>query len=153
MNTKFFQFEADFVSSLRCIPMVVRYKLDTCGIKLKLSHWNHFNLAEKEALVDLPCTTANEIKTYREFLQELVIKQTGSPTSELPIEEHPAWMDATTIPSEVLEKAQQEGVNITIEQWEKLSPVQRFALIKLSRPSHENHNFLPAMTEFKLMEN
>lgn len=151
MDTKFFKFEADFVTSLRCIPMVVRYKLDTCGIKLKLSHWNHFNLAEREALVDLPCTTQNEIKTYREFLQELVIKQTGSPASELPIEENPAWMDGKIIPSEVLEKAKQEGINITIEQWENLSPVQRFALIKLSRPSHENNNFFPAIKEFELM--
>lgn len=150
-NTKFFQFEADFVSSLRCIPMVVRYKLDTCGIKLKLSHWNHFNLAEREALVDLPCVTAGEIKTYREFLQELVIKQTGAPASELTIEENPAWMDGKNIPSDVLEKAKEEGVNITIEKWEILSPVQRFALIKLSRPSHENHNFLPAMKEFQLI--
>ncbi len=38
MNTvnSLFQFEADFVASLRCIPIQVRYKLDTCGIKLKL---------------------------------------------------------------------------------------------------------------------
>ncbi|MFB2892258.1 nitrate reductase associated protein [Aerosakkonemataceae cyanobacterium BLCC-F50] len=150
-TTKFFQFEADFVNTLRCIPMVVRYKLDTCGIKLKLSHWNHFNLAEREALVDLPCATANEIKTYREFLQELVVKQTGAPASELPIEENPAWMDNKNIPSEVLEKAKEVGVDMAIEQWESLSPVQRFALIKLSRPSHENHNFLPAMKEFKLI--
>lgn len=151
INTKFFQFEADFVNNLRCIPMVVRYKLDTCGIKLKLSHWNHFNLAEREALVDLPCVTANEIKTYREFLQDLVIKQTGAPASELPIEQNPAWMDGKTIPSDVLEKAKEVGVNIAIEQWENLSPVQRFTLIKLSRPSHENHNFLPAMKEFNLI--
>jgi len=33
----FFQFEADFVDSLRCIPMQVRFKLATCGIKLKLT--------------------------------------------------------------------------------------------------------------------
>lgn len=151
INTNFFQFEADFVNSLRCIPMVVRYKLDTCGIKLKLSHWNHFNLAEREALVDLPCVTTNEIKTYCEFLQQLVIKQTGTPASELPIEQNPAWMDDKTIPSDVLEKAQEEGINITIEQWASLSPVQRFALIKLSRPSHENFNFLPAMKEFNLI--
>ncbi|MGA9381892.1 MAG: nitrate reductase associated protein, partial [Phormidium sp.] len=102
-------------------------------------------------LVDLPCTTPNEIKTYREFLQELVTKQTGSPASDLPIEQNPAWMDGITIPSEVLEKAQQEGVNITIEQWANLSHIQRFALIKLSRPSHENNNFSPAMKEFKLI--
>jgi len=35
----FFEFEADFVDSLRCIPMHVRLKLDTC-IKLKLAQWN-----------------------------------------------------------------------------------------------------------------
>jgi hypothetical protein len=34
-----FQFEADFVAALRCIPMYVRFKLDTVGLKLKLSHW------------------------------------------------------------------------------------------------------------------
>ncbi|MFB2937416.1 nitrate reductase associated protein [Aerosakkonemataceae cyanobacterium BLCC-F154] len=150
MDTKFFQFESDFVNSLRCIPMVVRYKLDTCGVKLKLSHWNYFNLAEREALVDLPCSTPNEIKTYREFLQELVTKQTGSPASELPTEEHPAWMDDKIIPADVLGKAQEERVNITVEQWANLSPLQRFALIKLSRPSHENNNFLPAIREFEL---
>ncbi|MBD0342498.1 MAG: nitrate reductase associated protein, partial [Microcoleus sp. Co-bin12] len=36
----FFEFEADFVEALRCIPMKVRLKLDTCGIKLKLQDWN-----------------------------------------------------------------------------------------------------------------
>jgi hypothetical protein len=151
MNTKFFAFESDFVNNLRCIPMQVRYKLDTCGVKLKLNHWNHFNLAERAALVDLPCTTEDQVKTYRGFLQELVIKQTGAPASELPIEQNPAWTDATTIPFDVIEKAKEVGVNITIEQWAKLTPVQRFALIKLSRPSHENHNFLPAIKEFNLI--
>jgi hypothetical protein len=37
-----FAFETDFATSLRCIPllrcmpMVVRYRLDRCGVKLKL---------------------------------------------------------------------------------------------------------------------
>jgi hypothetical protein len=44
----FFEFEADFVEALRCIPMQVRLKLDTCGIKLKLQDWNHFNQAERQ---------------------------------------------------------------------------------------------------------
>lgn len=33
----YFQFEADFIQTLRCIPLSVRYKLDTCGVKLKLN--------------------------------------------------------------------------------------------------------------------
>ncbi len=149
--TKFFQFEADFVESLRCIPMQVRLKLDTCGIKLKLSHWNHFNLAEREALVEMPCTTESEIQTYREYLQQLVLKQTGALPSELPLDPHRAWMDETTIPESVQEKAQEFNLTLTPQQWAALTPDQRFALIKLSRSSHENLNFLPAMKEFNLI--
>lgn len=149
--THFFQFEADFVESLRCIPMQVRMKLDTCGVKLKLTHWHQFTLQEREALVEMPCTTADEIESYRQYLQNLVTEHTDSPASELPIESHPAWMDATTIPASVQEKAQELAVSITVQQWAKLSPAQRFALIKLSRSSHENRNFLPALKEFQLI--
>ena len=147
----FFKFEADFVDSLRCIPMQVRMKLDTCGIKLKLTHWNQFNQQERQSLVEMPCTTTEEITTYRQYLQQLVIEHTGTPASELPVDTHPDWMDATTIPPSIQEKAQEFGVSLTSGQWAALTPAQRFALIKLSRPSHENKNFLPALQEFQLI--
>ena len=146
----FFKFEADFVDSLRCIPMHVRLKLDNCGIKLKLAQWNHFSTAEREALVEKPCTTESEIKAYREFLQQLVQQHRGT-SDEIPVESNPAWMDATTIPTSLQEKVQEIGASVTPQQWMALTPVQRFALIKLSRSSHENENFLPAMHEFHLL--
>jgi hypothetical protein len=147
----FFKFEADFVDSLRCIPMQVRMKLDTCGIKLKLTHWHQFTQAEREALVEMPCVTTEEIQTYAQYLQQLVIKHTGITASELPVDVNPAWMEATTIPSSIQEKAQEFGASITSQQWAGLTPEQRFALIKLSRPSHENKNFFPALKEFQLV--
>jgi hypothetical protein len=147
----FFEFEADFVDSLRCIPMQVRMKLDTCGIKLKLTHWHQFTQQERQSLVEMPCTTAEEIETYRQYLQQLVIEHTGTPASELPVEPYPAWIDATTIPPSIQEKAQEFGVSLTSQQWAALTPAQRFALIKLSRPSHENKNFLPALKEFQVV--
>ena len=149
--TNFFQFEADFVDSLRCIPMQVRMKLDTCGTKLKLTHWHQFTQEERQELVEKPCTTVEEIQTYREYIQNLVINHTGTPASELPVEDNPAWMDATTIPPTVQEKVQELGVSLTSQHWASLTPAQRFALIKLSRPSHENKNFLPALKEFQLV--
>lgn len=149
--THFFKFEADFVDSLRCIPMQVRMKLDTCGVKLKLQHWHQFTVQERQALVEMPCTTVEEIQTYRQYLQQSVIEHTGTPASDLPIDEHPAWMDATTIPPSVQEKARELEVSITSQQWATLTPAQRFALIKLSRSSHENRNFLPAIEEFQLI--
>lgn len=149
--SNFFKFEEDFVDSLRCIPMQVRMKLDTCGIKLKLTHWHQFTQAEREALVERPCFTTEEIQTYGQYLQQLVIEHTGTTASELPVDVNPAWMDARTIPSSIQEKAQEFGGSITSQQWAELTPEQRFALIKLSRPSHENKNFFPALKEFQLV--
>lgn len=150
-NEQFFQFEADFVESLRCIPMQVRMKLDTCGVKLKLSHWHQFSAQERQTLVTMPCTTIEEADAYRQFLQRLVTEKTGAPAGELPLDLHPSWLDKETIPIQLQEQARQFGVTLTSEQWAALTPLQRFALIKLSRPSHENKNFLPALKEFKLV--
>lgn len=148
----FFQFEADFVESLRCIPMQVRYKLDACGVKLKLQHWHQFTQGERQSLVDLPCGTEEEAASYREHLQQMVLEHTGQAASDLPVEALPAWMDETVIPLSVQEKATETGVELTLEQWRSLSPLQRFVLIKLSRSGHENSNFLPAMQEFQLVK-
>jgi len=147
----FFEFEADFVDSLRCIPMQVRHKLDTCGVKLKLSDWHALTQAERQALVELPCTTQIEIESYKKYLQELILERTGTSASQLPIDPYPAWMDSSAVPANLQEKAQEIGIQLTLEKWTALTPLQRFALIKLSRPSHENKNFPRAMAEFHLL--
>jgi len=146
-----FQFEADFADSLRCIPMQVRYKLDICGIKLKLPQWNRFSAEDRHKLLKLPCQTSDEIQYYRSFLQQLIQAKTGETATELPLEAHPDWQNDSIIPYSVDEKAKEAGVCLTVEQWATLSPIQRFALIKLSRSSHENRNFLPALREFQVI--
>jgi hypothetical protein len=146
----FFQFEADFVNDLRCIPMQVRYKLDTCGVKLKLHHWHQFSEAQREELVNQPCETPEQITAYRDQLQNRVMQHTGSPAKELEIDPHPPWLNAQLIPETVQKKASEFNFKLNIQQWQTLTPLQRFALIKLSRPSHENKNFYPAIQEFGL---
>lgn len=145
--TTFFQFEADFVESLRCIPMQVRYKLDTCGVKLKLNHWHQLDAIERQSLVDLPCQTAAEIAAYRETLHGLVRDRSGETPKDLPVDSHPPWL-GETVPETVQEKARSLDVEISDRQWAALTPLQRFTLVKLSRPSHENRNFCPALQEF-----
>lgn len=146
----FFEFETDFVDNLRCIPMQVRFKLDTCGIKLKLSDWTCFSPSERQAIVDKPCHTPSEIQAYRNLLQQLVEKYAGT-TKELEVAANPAWLDIDNIPADLRIKAEEIGAKISLQQWVELTPLQRFALIKLSRPSHENKNFLPALKEFHLI--
>ncbi len=147
----YFQFEADFIDSLRCIPMQVRFKLDTCGIKLKLAQWNQFSQADRQALVDRACSSGSEVQDYQIFLKQLVQDRTGMAATELAVDPNPAWLDGTLVPTPVQERAQLLGCTISLEQWASLRPLQRFALIKLSRSSHESNNFLPALKEFHLV--
>jgi hypothetical protein len=149
----FFEFEADFVENLRCIPMQVRYKLDTCGVKLKLPHWNRFSQTERQQLVEVPCTKLTEVQTYRDMVHQLVAKHEGDSPKDLPIDPHPEWDSPDVIPATVWTQTSNYEITLTIEQWASLSSLQRFALIKLSRSNHENRNFLPALQEFQLVEN
>lgn len=150
MMLQFFEFEADFVTALRCIPMQVRYKLDTCGIKLKLQHWLSFSTIQRQKLIDLPCTTSEEIEKYREHLRSQVFQNFNIYPNDLPIEQDPAWLQINVIPLSVLQHAQELNMAIAPAQWQNLTPLQRFALIKLSTSDHENNNFLPALQEFGL---
>jgi hypothetical protein len=147
----FFQFEEDFATSLRCIPMQVRYKLDRCGIKLKLPQWNRFSPEQRYTLIELPCETVDEVQSYRESLKQLIQETTGEVAIDLPIDAKYAWEDESEIPLSVDAKAKELDVPLTLEQWVRLTPLQRFALIKLSRSNHENHNFLPALKEFQVV--
>ncbi|BFM39518.1 hypothetical protein OLK001_14440 [Synechocystis sp. LKSZ1] len=147
----FFDFEAEFVDSLRCIPMVVRYKLDTCGVKLKLQHWHGFSQDQRQQLVTAPCGTALEVEQYRQQLQAWVAAQTGTPANTLSIDPAPPWLETEQIPATVLQHMQERQLPLlSTTAWADLSPLQRFALIKLSQPGHENRNFLPALQEFGL---
>ena len=151
MESGGFQFEQEFIDSLRCIPMAVRLKLDTCGVKLKLNHWHQFTQAERQELVAMPCDTAASVPTYRQHLQTLVTRYTGQPAKEIDIPAEPVWLQAE-VPEQVQLQAANHNLQVTPDSWQALTPSQRFALIKLSRPSHENRNFMPAMKEFGLAD-
>ncbi|MBE9032033.1 nitrate reductase associated protein [filamentous cyanobacterium LEGE 11480] len=149
--SQLFQFEQDFVASLRCIPMQVRLKLDTCGVKLKLEQWNHFTLDDRQQLLDRPCSTIAEAQSYRNFLHDLIRQRTGQTAKDLAVDPHPAWLNSEVIPDSVQTKSASVDIELSLEQWQKLQPLERFALIKLSRSNHENSNFTPALKEFGLI--
>lgn len=152
MNTfteaTYFRFEEDFVEDgIRCIPMVVRFKLDRCGIKLKLAEWSRMNELEHQHLAEQPCESDEEILVYRSWLQRTVYKKTGARATNLPEDTSPAWT-ANIVPTIVTDKLRELRLTLTDIQWANLTQLQRFALVKLSRPGHENRNFPVALNEF-----
>ena len=146
-----FLFEEDFMEdNIRCIPMIVRFKLDACGIKLKLSEWSKFSAAERSFLTGYHLDTQEHIAAYRRYLQDLVFTCTKQEATDLPVEAFPEWAMVNQIPSCVAQRMMEYNRTLMLSQWAQLSDLQRFALIKLSRSGHEHKNFQKAIKEFGL---
>jgi hypothetical protein len=136
-----FEFEQDFAQKLNCIPLSVRFKLDCSGIKLKLKDWLNLSLEQRQWLINCPLAEG-----FAEQLQAWVNCQ------PIPIPPVFDWQDKERIPE--LVQAQMTNLDqspLSLAQWQVLGDIQRFVLIKLSSPHHENRNFLPALREFGLM--
>jgi hypothetical protein len=148
VDTFFFDFESDFVSTLKCVPMIVRYKLDSCGVKLKLHEWAKFSLADKESLATLPCFDTEEIQQYRNYVLLLVKSYFFYEASLLGFVDD-NWNNISNVPEEIQQKAAEwECRSLSLNSWIKLDTLQRFALVKLSRSGHEGKNFPVALREF-----
>ena len=148
----YFNFEEDFVEeNIRCIPMIVRFKMDTAGIKLKLSEWSKFNVEERIELALKNCNSEEEAKQYNDYLAGLIKKYTSKEATALTVNQNPEWADVAKVPELLQEKIKKFDYNIREDQWKGLTNLQRFALIKLSREGHESKNLPKALKEFALV--
>ena len=149
---QYFRFEQDFVEDgIRCIPMIARFKLDAAGIKLKLKEWNQLTEEERVNIAEYPCASTEEIQEYAQYIRTLVLYRSGSQVQEMEVDQYPCWNKVSEIPPVLQNKLDELGLSLGIQQWQELNELQRFALLKLCRPGHENRNFPIAMHEFGLI--
>jgi hypothetical protein len=148
---EYFHFEEDFVEkNIRCIPMIVRFKLDLAGIKLKLDEWNRFIVEERIELATRSCNNKEEAKSYRQYLAALIQKRCRKEATDLTINQNPGWAESDKVPELLLARLSEDDLCISLDQWNELTNLQRFALLKLCRPGHESKNFKKALKEFGL---
>jgi len=152
-DIEYFDFEEDFIEeNVRCIPMIVRFKMDAAGIKLKLAEWSKFKRDERIQLALMPASMDEEAKWYNDYLAQLIEKYTGNKATTLTIDTNPDWANLQSIPEMLSEKAKEFDLEITKEKWQSLTNLQRFTLLKLCRPGHENKNSPKAIKEFGLVK-
>jgi hypothetical protein len=148
-----FDFETDFAGTLVCIPMSVRLKLDVCGVKVSLKQWNRFPPDDRQRLLRTRCETPEETKAYKELLLTLIGEHANSAPEYVAVDPAPEWSDTSRVPPRIVAYAAAMGRKPPLaDQWRTLSPLKRFTLYKLTRPNHENDNFIPAMQEFGLID-
>ena len=151
MPDTIFDFEKDFAGSLRCIPMAVRLKLDLLGIKLSLRQWARLDRDQRGMLLKAQCNGPADQDAIAAMIEDWVTAAGGS-IDRIDPTNGAAWSISDVVPGVVILQAKEKGVSTpTPSQWCALTDQQRFALIKLTRPGHENQNFLAAMREFGLI--
>ena len=141
-----FGFEHDFIGNWRCIPLCVRRKLDLIGLKLKLNHWLAMSQAQRQQLVswgDQP----SQLTAMAEHCRALTSTMADGEAKPLPPACNEAWQTTTQVAEHVQEAAMQRQIAISLEQWQQLNELERFALCKLARPGHDHHNLEAAFSE------
>jgi hypothetical protein len=147
----FFGFESDQERSLAYIPMLVRMKLDTAGVKLTLTQWNRLPEHQRRQLFEQPCNNRLEAEVYREQLHDVVLECCGETVRLLDVPSDLPWNNVAAVPDQLTKRARLMGLEPpSLQQWRALAPAQRFALIKLTRAGHESEHYLLAMREFDL---
>jgi hypothetical protein len=150
-----FEFEKEFIiQSIQCIPMIVRYKLDTVGIKLSLAQWSRFTRYDRYQLSVLPCYRKNEVEHYESFLIGLLNLHGFLSIARLPANGIPGRPPELPDGIWILlnQRVHQHGQEISESQWNGLTDLERFALSKLIREGHESKNLIPALSEFGIFK-
>jgi hypothetical protein len=133
------------------IPLAVRFKLDKCGIKLSLGPWQKLGEGKRWVLLQLRCESEVEIANFRRALLALTRAVSGDEPRLLVLDKVLPW-DAQDLPTQVAQKILEVGgAPPTAAQWRALTPLERFALVKLSRDGDHARNLLPALREFGLL--
>lgn len=106
----------------------------------------------RTSLLAMRCDTAAEVEAYRIAVIDLATAHCAEVIKRLPIDSEPAWANPSRVPGDVIRQAADSGVAPPSPHgWSRLSTLQRFALLKLARSDHDNHNFIPAMREMHLV--
>lgn len=164
-----FDFEVPSSENLSYIPLSVRFHLDRSGQRISLDDWQRLPYDARVTLASYAVEEgpgggaigageggeggaasdeADFAALLRAWMQEHVgrLPETGPPPASLPGE------DRAGLPASVAAQCALAGLDVPGDDaWAALGRFQRYALAKLARKATLNHDFVPAMTEFRLV--
>lgn len=146
-----FEFERASAGSRRCLPMIVRLKLDRSGVKLSRRQWVQLSASDREEMAAAACDTVDEIDAYGAMVASL-LEVSGDVATRFQIDLDPPWEGGEGPPPDVDLAAREAGLPLpTSLDWARLSLLQRFVLLKLSADGCAHANLRAALREFGLM--
>jgi len=143
-----FKFEDEIYKTLTCVPMAVRRKLDSLGLKISLDQWQKLGRGERLAICHLPIESAEERDAIALFIDEVVRNRCGSAVKPLSEESRRAADPPASLPPILVTIAKAHGFELAQPVWDRLDEDERYALMKLGGGTETSHNFRAALLEF-----
>lgn len=141
-----FKFEGDIAESLECVPMSVRRKLDTIGLKISLKQWQALPRSDRLAICHLPANLEEEREALSMFIRDAVSRVGGS-ANPLSQEDRDQAEPPAAPPADLVERSANLGFTLTPAVWSRLDSDERYALTKLGSGNKPSHNLSAALKE------
>ncbi|ALK31895.1 nitrate reductase associated protein [Burkholderia plantarii] len=151
-----FGFEVESSEDFTFIPMIVRFHLDRCALRISLDQWQRLPLEDRRLLARFPVVVGAREQDaaqpdFASALAQMLRTHAAGEAGRIEPETAPAWRDTATIPAALAAQCALAGLPAPdAAAWAALGPFERYVLAKLSRKPKLNHDFLPAMREFGL---
>lgn len=142
-----FRFEDEIYSSLYCVPMAVRRKLDRLGVKIGLKQWQALGRGERLAVCHLPADSDEEAEALKLFILEAVQSHSGEEPKRIPETERAAADPPADPPDALVQNLGAIGVALDRGAWTRLDSDERYALVKLGGGKETSHNLKAAVAE------
>jgi hypothetical protein len=138
------KFERDIDPDLRHIPMLVRMKLDLCGVRIELKSWQALSDADRALLIEQQADTRREVADYITSLQRLCGQYALHSMSAEGLNARKAWLTARPVPPPVSAMLARVGSDL---DWSALGTFERYVLTHLAR-GDAFEKFSSAVVEF-----
>lgn len=142
-----FKFEDEIYTTLACVPMAVRRKLDRAGIKIGLQQWQALSRGERLAVCHLPDELPEEREALGLFIADAVRRARGEEPRTLSETQRSLADPPRELPAQLSERAREAGIKLDQVAWERLDGDERYALMKLGTGGEPSHNLAAALSE------
>lgn len=143
-----FRYEAEYYPSLSRVPLHVRMKLDSTGLKISLQDWLACAEEERAALCHLPIESDEERRIFSAYVDFLCRKHRGRPAALGAQLDRELW-GPREIPREVAQRSAACFNSVTMSEWQSWEPHQRYALYKTAVSKSQPEAFADILDELR----
>jgi hypothetical protein len=123
-------------------------KLDVSGLKIALRDWLACSFEERSVLCHLPIESSEEKETFTAYVDFLSRRDQGRPVEVTAVIDSALW-DPANVPAPVAQKSASGFTRVTIEEWRRWQPLQRYALYKTAISKSQPEAFADVLDELR----